>query len=196
MSKYKEWSYNFWQGQFGCHSGYMISGRNENNDANEFYIIREKVLKHVKNGESLLDIGCASGGTYLHIKEYSKKKIKYKGTDFARNFVKACKERNPETEWEMYDAREIHEKDNSWDNVLLYGVMDYLTQPNEPLDWKKALDEAVRVAKKRVIIVIWARIPTDKLSIKEHLKDKVKVRGHKITGQLLIHEHYMLIGEK
>ena len=142
--KHKEDNYSYWQGQFDGHQHYMVSG-----EGNEYYFIREIILKEIKSGESLLDVGCASGGTYRHIKEFSKKTIKYKGIDFAEKFIEANKEQMPKIDWEVGDARYLKEPDKSWDNVLIYDSIDRLD------GWEKALDEADRVAKKQIILIMW-----------------------------------------
>lgn len=200
MSKENEYYYDYWQNQFREHDNYMISNHADfvgsvPNDTKEFYLIREHILEFINNNDSVLDVGCASGGTYLHIKDFSFKKIKYKGIDYVENFIESCKKRHPEANWEVSDARDLIENDKSWDVVLLYDTLDYLMNPDRPLKWKKAIDEAVRVAKKRIIIVIWSDIKRDAPRIRRYLKNKVKLKEIELNS-LPKSPHLMLIGEK
>ncbi len=187
--KENEKYYQYWQNEFDGHNDYMLS-----NKGNEYYQIREKVLSYVKDGESLLDVGCASGGTYQHIKDYFVKKIKYKGVDYVENFVESCRRRHPEALWNVSDARELKEEDHSWDTVLLYDTIDYLMNPKDIHNWRKALDEALRVARKRLIIVLWSDYIRDGAKIKKYLKGKVKLTEIELYD-LPQSPHHMFIGE-
>jgi len=145
-NKYKEKTYQYWQNEFDRHDDYMgyttLTG---------LFSVRNKIIELINDGESLLDVGCATGGTYDHIRHETDKKIKYKGVDYASKFIQHRKRLRPEAEWEVQDARYLKEKDNSWDVVLHFGAMDNTT------GIKRAIREAKRVAKRLVIIIFWAQ---------------------------------------
>lgn len=110
-------------------------------------------LLEEKGVTSILDVGCGTGPIYELIKnEDSKWNFKYKGTDYSEGMVNACKHHFPEGDWETEDARHLTEKDNSWDCVLLMHCLDHLD------DYRAAIKEASRVAKKYVLIVLWRGI--------------------------------------
>lgn len=186
MAKYNEKNYIYWQKEFDGHNNYMIGGLK--GQSYEFYQIRKEILKHSEQS-SLLDVGCASGGTYDHLIRFDNPCVtKYKGVDFASNFIKTNRKRFPETKWEVQDARSLKEKDKSWDIVLLYDTLDGM--PN----WEKALNEAIRVAKKRIIIVLWIKLCPMEEKV-EYLKSKgLKVKNYWLKD-LPINEHYFIIGD-
>lgn len=180
-NKTKEKNYHYWQDSFDSHSGYMLA-----DGYNEFAIIRSLVLSFVDDGDSILDVGCASGGTYDWIKN-KKRNVIYKGTDYAENFVKANKKRHPNIIWEVEDCRKLNEGDNEFDVVVLYDVIDNM------LGWELALKEASRVAIKRVILLMW--MDNDMETKVKYMRDLgLNVLDIKMDGA--VHFHRMLVGLK
>lgn len=98
--------------------------------------------------ESLLDVGCGTGPIYEINRDYGFD-FKYKGTDYSPAMIEIAKREFPEGDFEVQDARYLSEPDNSWDCVLLLHCLDHLD------DYKSAIKEAARVAKKYVCIVLW-----------------------------------------
>jgi len=189
----KDKLYNYWQNQFKDHHCYMQS-----EDDPEFFKIREIIVSYLEPNSTLLDVGCASAGTYSHLKKYHSEKsledlkIKYKGVDFASNFEKENKKRFPDGNFETQDARELKEENNSWDTVLLYDTLDGMKK------WEKAINEAIRVTKKRIIILIWQNLDkvVPEISNYLYLNFKLKELKGKLLEDLPINSHYMFIGDK
>lgn len=102
-----------------------------------------------KGVEYILDVGCGTGPIYEIIKNHDEFNFMYKGTDYSQGMIEVCKKLFPEAVWEVEDARHLSEQDNSWDCVLLLHSLDHLD------DYKAAIKEAARVARKYVCIVIW-----------------------------------------
>jgi len=98
--------------------------------------------------ESLLDVGCGTGPIYELNRDLGYN-FKYKGTDYAEGMIRVCKELFPDGDFEKQDMRKLTEPDNSWDCVLLLHALDHTD------DYKAAIKEAARVAKRYVCIVLW-----------------------------------------
>lgn len=118
---------------------------------------RMELLNTIFDGESLLDVGCGSGCEYENIIKYNRD-IKYKGTDYAETFILACKDMFPEADWEVQSAEDLKEDDNSFDTVLLRHMLECLPH------YETAIEEAWRVARKRVVMVFWIP-PSDQPTI-------------------------------
>lgn len=96
--------------------------------------------------ESLLDVGCGTGPICEINQKYG---FTYKGTDYSPAMIEIAKELFPNDTFEVEDARNLTESDNSWDCVLLLHCLDHLD------DYASAIKEASRVSKKYVCIVLW-----------------------------------------
>lgn len=98
---------------------------------------------------SIFEVGCGTAPIYGMIKENPKWGFKYKGTDFATEMVEVARDYFKTINIEVEDARKLKEKDNRWDCVLSIDCLDHLD------DYKAAIAEAARVAKKYVVISLW-----------------------------------------
>lgn len=107
------------------------------------------LIKFTYDDETFLDVGCGSGTT-LDAIEAIKREVIYKGVDFIDSTVEWLRENYPSYRtFEVQDARDLKEKDKSWDTVWSRHVIDHLDS------FERAMDEHCRVAKKRVICVLW-----------------------------------------
>jgi ubiquinone/menaquinone biosynthesis C-methylase UbiE len=119
------------------------------------------LIKFTKDYESFLDVGCGSGTTLDAINAI-KRIVKYKGIDIIPHRVEWLKNKypyyqfNPTTvEFAVQHAGKLEEEDKSWDTVWSRHVIDHLQ------DFEKSMDEHCRVAKKRVICVLWYKMTDD-----------------------------------
>lgn len=114
----------------------------------------------VNDGESVLDVGCGPGWNMEHFAEYGPALSKYKGVDYAIRFVRAANQRRKAKldqnfstakvlPFELQDARNLKEGSSSWDVVI---IQDCLEHTN---GYEESMDEAMRVARKRVIVGFW-----------------------------------------
>ncbi len=103
----------------------------------------------VNDGESVLDAGCGPGHNYEHFRDYGPSVPKYKGTDYSPRFVRACKNKYPDVEFEVQDIRDFKEADASYDAVILQDCLEHTN------GYEKPMGEALRVAKKRVVVSFW-----------------------------------------
>lgn len=119
------------------------------------------------NGESILDVGCGPGWNFDHFIEYGPHG-KYKGIDYSERFVRVANKRWNEgtTVGKMVgaqyyphffigDARDLKEPDKSWDIVLMQDVLEHTNGYDKPLQ------EALRVARKRIIVTFWHLMDKD-----------------------------------
>lgn len=137
---------------------------------------REYLLDLLKEKRviSIFDVGCGTAPIYQLIKDtieptadmvtYEKRwEFRYKGTDYSRTMIETCKREFPEGNFEVQDARKLTEPSESWDCVLLMHALDHLD------DYKSAIKEAARVAKKYVCIILWRGFETNEYT---HLNDR------------------------
>lgn len=147
---------NFWDDLMGTDEGaasYMYSyGEGPGSDTRMF------LSGFINPGESVLDVGCGPGWNFDHFKEFGVG-VKYKGLDYSERFVKVAnaraKERFGEEPFALGDVRNIAEKDNSWDVVIFQDVLEHTN------GYKKPIEEALRVARKRVIVSFWKPFRTE-----------------------------------
>lgn len=111
----------------------------------------------IEEGESVLDVGCGPGWNLDHFIEYGPS-VKYKGTDYSGRFVRVANKRAKEKypglfkkspPFEVGDVRKIGEPASSWDVVILQDCLEHTNGFIQPIM------EALRVARKRVIITFW-----------------------------------------
>lgn len=110
------------------------------------------LIKYIKDGDSFLDVGCGSGTT-LDALVTLKKMVKYKGTDFIEHRIAWLKDHYKDSilnpTFEVGDARHINEEDKSWDIVWSRHVIEHTNS------FEETIDEHCRVAKKRVICILF-----------------------------------------
>ena len=126
-------------------------------------------LGFVYPGESMLDVGCGSATTAQLKDMILGKSVKYKGVDFIDKNIAWCKENFPKNEFEVQNAMELNEADESWDVVYSRHVVDHLSGFGE------AMNEQVRVAKKRVICILFIPLLDGGDSVIQNIKMDGKV---------------------
>lgn len=113
-------------------------------------------LLAAKKVHSLLDVGCGTAPIYDLIINSEEDRwdniTKYKGVDPAEAMIQSCKYNFPYGDFEVQNATDLREEDESWDCVLMMHSLDYV------YDYAKALEEAARVAKKYILIVFWREL--------------------------------------
>ena len=121
---------------------------------------RHTLGKFINDRESVLDVGCGPGHNLQHFVEHGPAISNYHGHDYSSRFVRAANNRwrskipprFVNIQWPYFslgDVRQIPQPDESWDVVIMQDVLEHTN------GYKKPLKEALRVAKKRVIVTFW-----------------------------------------
>ena len=122
---------------------------------------RHLLGEFINKDETVLDVGCGPGWNLDHFFQYGPQITKYKGLDYSERFVRVANKRAMEKAgtstgpFEVGDVRNIKEADGSWDVVILQDVLEHTNGYETPIQ------EALRVAKKRVIITFWREFRKD-----------------------------------
>lgn len=120
----------------------------------------------INEGETVLDVGCGPGWNLDHFMQYGPAISNYKGLDYSERFVRVANERAMQLAgtssgpFELGDVRDIQEPDKSWDVVIMQDVLEHTNGYEGPVK------EALRVARKRVIIAFWHLTEND-----DHIND-------------------------
>lgn len=93
----------------------------------------------------MLEVACATGHYLQKIRDNGFSG-KYEGIDITPNLIKRAQEKHPQEIFKVMDAKNLEYRDDSFDTVMCCGLIMHLDEP------AKALSEAFRVAKKRVLI--------------------------------------------
>lgn len=94
----------------------------------------------LKNGGSVLDIGCAAGGFSKIVREYNKN-IEYTGVDISPQMISLAKKRFPNDKFYLCSGEKLDFPDNSFDTCICFGVL-HMTER-----WKELLSEAWRICR-------------------------------------------------
>ncbi len=152
---------NYWDDLMGSDEGastYMESyGEGPGSET------RHTIGSFINDGETVLDEGCGPGWNYDHFLQYGPKVKLYLGRDYSERFVRVANARHPRM-YQLGDCRYITQANDSWDVVILQDVLEHTN------GYEKPIKEALRMARKRVIITFWHLVDNDN----EHINDDGK----------------------
>ena len=123
--------------------------------------LRHLIGSLINDGESVLDVGAGPGWNWEHFQEHGPEIGDYKGLDYSQRFVRVVNLRvgkEPGFKFLLGDVRDIKEPNNSWDVVIMQDVLEHTN------GYKKPINEALRVAMKRIIVTFWRLGDTDKIN--------------------------------
>ena len=123
----------------------------------------------IQRVKSVLDVGCAAGGTYNIIHKINPR-VHYTGIDVSERMIKAAKTLFPSTNFKITPGGKLDFPDNSFDLVLELGVMHHI------INYKNFIRECFRVCRSYCLLDLPRLLP------KEHKFD--------------INESYMLLNER
>lgn len=160
---------NFWNKLMGTEESageYMLSyGEGPGSDT------RNQLGTLIKADWSVLDVGCGPGWNMEQFANYGPEVRVYKGVDYADYFVKAANKRRKFNiaedfaptkflPFEVQDCRKLIEPAQSWDAVIVQDCVEHTNGYESPVK------EALRVARKRVIVTFWHLTEND-----DHIND-------------------------
>lgn len=115
-------------------------------DEKELFVSEKYFLRKViKNGQKILDVGCAAGGLY-NILSKQIGYINYTGMDMDPLCIRAAKAMYPEAKFIAGDFFGNKFKDDTFDTVISLLLMSL--QPN----YKKFISELIRVSRKYILV--------------------------------------------
>lgn len=94
----------------------------------------------VKNGGSLLDIGCAAGGFSKIVITYNRD-ISYTGVDISPAMITAAKKKFPQNKFFLFNGKKLSFPNESFDICVAFGVLPMTER------WIELLKEAWRVCR-------------------------------------------------
>ncbi len=130
------------------------------------FATRHLIGSFINYGETVLDVGCGPGWNLDHFMEHGPGIAAYKGYDYSERFVRVANERAKQLAktstgpFHIGDVRDIKEPDESWDVVIMQDVLEHTN------GYKTPIKEALRVAKRRVILTFWHLTEND-----DHIND-------------------------
>lgn len=159
---------------------------------------RERItlLKEFVKGEKVLDVGCGYG---FYVDFLTNLGFNSYGVDFVKEFIQNAAE-NKKGKFVLGSAEKLPFKDKQFDTVILFNILEHG-------DDKKILQEAKRVAAKRIIVIVPRQVDEelkqsgvifrhylDKSHLREYkfedLKNVAKETGLKVTDLRAVHPLY------
>jgi len=131
---------------YGSKAGSQEYFANNRHSIEELYLSeRHFLVPAFKDSDSVLDIGCAAGGSYLFSKEVNPD-IEYAGLDISEDLIGIARKQHSQGTFSCFDGSTIPYENESFDTCFSIGVFHHLPH------WKEMLLELLRVSKKRAII--------------------------------------------
>lgn len=132
---------------------------------------RHTLAAFINHNESVLDVGCGPGWNMDHFAQFGPALSAYKGVDYSERFVRVANNRRKAKldenfttikvqPFELQDCRDLKEDSGSYDVVILQDCLEHTN------GYEKPVVEALRVARKRVIISFWHLTEND-----DHIND-------------------------
>lgn len=126
-----------------------------------FKVLADLLSPVVSAGDSVLELGCASGYYYEILEYLLKKRIAYTGVDYSEAMICMARDYYPKAIFFAADGANLFFADRHFNVVISSGVL--LHVPN----WRQHVFETVRVCKSYVIA---SRTPVCRKSLTRHMK--------------------------
>ena len=126
-----------------------------------YQVLAEALRPVIKNGNSILEIGCSSGYYYEVLAYLLRKRIAYTGVDYSKAMIALAKDYYPPINFHVADGARLPFKAEEFDIAISSCIL--LHVPNYP----EHITEAARVAKRFIVVhrtPICRRRPTQYLT--------------------------------
>jgi ubiquinone/menaquinone biosynthesis C-methylase UbiE len=109
------------------------------------------LLDYIKDGDSVLDLGCGNGRAFREIKERG---AQYIGVDFSEELIKEAKDIHSEADFRVANALQLPFVDEYFDKIYCFAVLHHI--PSKQLR-QEFMEEARRVLKPggTLILTVW-----------------------------------------
>ncbi|MBT5186806.1 MAG: class I SAM-dependent methyltransferase, partial [Kordiimonadaceae bacterium] len=122
--------------------------KNHRNKLDDLYPSERHFLEPaIKCAKSVLDVGCAAGGSFDFCKE-AKSNIDYTGIDISKELINIAKKFYPKGLFFVYDGHEIIFEENKFDLIFSIGVLHHLQH------WRRLIKQMVKCSLKSTIFDI------------------------------------------
>lgn len=143
----------------------------------------ENVLVNLKEGDSILDVGCGNGRL---LENLSNRNINYLGVDSSQELIHLAKVNYPNNNFQVVDILNLESIKQKFNLVISVAVLHHL--PGEQLRLK-ALKQLTEVTKEKgqIIFSVWKLWPNKKYRpyLIKNIWDKITLRSDLDFGDLL-----------
>lgn len=110
-----------------------------------YRVLSEMLRPHIRPGDSVLEIGCASGYYYEILEYLMNKRIGYTGVDYSEPLISMARDYYPQAEFVVADGANLPFSDSQFIAAISSGVLIHV--PN----YRRHIAETARVAKEFVV---------------------------------------------
>lgn len=153
-------------------------------EAELFKSEKEPLEKILRDGASLLDVGCASGGLYNVLRQ-KYKGLRYTGIDIDAGCVEAARKEYPDAEFLAGELPQAKLQEDRFDVVV-----SLLTMSMQP-DYKNLIQELVRVSKQYVLFDL--RLRYDGTTVVDRDTSYFYYHGSGVRNYYIVHNVFELI---
>ena len=153
-------------------------------EAELFTSEKEPLDRILRDGQSVLDVGCAAGGLYAVLKK-KHRGLRYTGIDLDAACVEAARKEHPDAEFLSGELPEAKLPEDRFDAVV--SLMTMSMQP----DYKKLIQELVRVSNRYVLFDL--RLKYEGPTIVDRDTSYFYYHGSGIRNYYIVHNVFELI---
>ena len=143
----------------------------------DLYKSEISLLKKINknNVKNILDFGCAAGNFFNIFRSFFNKKIKYKGIDFEKRFIKIANKKYKKVKnatFSIQKGSRLKYKKNYADLVFCTSVLHHV------YNYKKIINELIRVSSRYIFIdsprIHFTKSRVGSMNLSERFKSKIK----------------------
>jgi len=110
-----------------------------------------KLIKYVKKGDKILDLGCGNGRLYKILKNNG---VEYTGIDISKKLIEIARKNYPKARFIVADALNLPFKEKEFDLVFAIALLHHIPTENLQL---RVLKNCFKILKKNglIILTVW-----------------------------------------